>query len=79
MTSNCIAAIESDLPDHKLELALMWDSNANTLESRTYTGLERRDTGKRERRSGKPRIFAHNFCPFCGTRYEAPAQEGGEA
>lgn len=79
MTCNCIAEIESGLPEHKLELALMWSREANTLEARTYTALERRDTGKPERRSGKPRIFAHTFCPFCGTRYDAPAQEGGAA
>jgi hypothetical protein len=74
---NCIATIEADLPEHKLDVAIMWSRSANTLTARTYTGLDRRDTGKAERRSSKPRLIAHTFCPFCGHRYD-PEVDAGE-
>lgn len=74
----CISEIEAKLPEHKLDVAIVWSRPANTLTARTYTGLERRDNGKPERRSSKPRMMAHNFCPFCGVRFEpepaAPAE-----
>lgn len=80
MTCNCITAIESKLPEHKLDVAICISREHNTMTARTYTPLDRRDNGKREMRSKKPRLFGHTFCPFCGNRYEpAPAEEGGAA
>lgn len=80
MTCNCIAEIQSKLPEHKLDIAICFSREKNELTARTYTPLDRRDNGKRETRSKKPRLFSHTFCPFCGTRYEpAPAEEGGAA
>lgn len=69
MTCNCITDIENKLEEHTLETAIMFGQNACELTCQTFTGLKRRDTRKSETRSGKPRIFAHTFCPFCGTRY----------
>lgn len=76
MTCNCIGEIERLNPDNKLEIAIMLRGNSLTAE--TCTNLLRSDNGKRESRSGKPKIAAHTFCPFCGTRY-AEGQEGGGA
>lgn len=74
MACDCITEIEAKLPDHKLEIAFML--RGNTLTSETCSRLERRDNGRRESRSGKPKIFAHTFCPFCGERY---AERGSDA
>ena len=74
MTCSCIAEIEQGLPDHKLDLTLMWSRSAGTLTAATYTPLIRKDTGKAERRSGKPSLFAHSHCPFCGVKAEAAAK-----
>jgi hypothetical protein len=80
MTCECITEIESKLPEHKLDITICFSRKHNTMTAQTYTALERRDNGKRETRSKQPRLFAHTFCPFCGTRYEpAPAEEGGAA
>lgn len=80
MTCKCITEIESNLPEHKLDIAICFSHVRNTMTARTYTALNRRDNGKRETRSKYPRLFSHTFCPFCGTRYEpAPAEEGGAA
>lgn len=68
---NCIQQIEAGLDEHTLDTAIMWSRSANTLTSRTYSGLTRKDNGRPETRSKKPRIFAHTFCPFCGVRYDA--------
>lgn len=80
MTCNCITEIDSKLPEHKLDITICFSRKRNTMTAQTYTSLERRDNGKREMRSKYPRLFAHTFCPFCGTRYEpAFAEEGGGA
>lgn len=73
MTCNCITEIEANLPEHKLDVAIFFSRTANTMTAQTYTPLERRDNGRRESRSNKPRLFAHTFCPFCGTRHEPDA------
>lgn len=77
---NCITALEAELPEHKLDIAIMFSSSTNTLSARTYTRLDRRDNGRAESRRDKPRLVAHTFCPFCGTRYDpqAPASGDGE-
>lgn len=74
MSCDCVGEIERLNPDHKLEIAIML--RGNSLSAETCTNLMRRDNGKRESRSGKPKIAAHTYCPFCGRRY-ADAQEGG--
>lgn len=79
MTCKCITEIESNLPEHKLDIAICFSRESNTMTARTYTALDRRDNGKRETRSKQPRLFAHTFCPFCGTRHEPVAAEGGAA
>lgn len=80
MTCNCITEIEAKMPDHKLDIAICFSRETNTMTARTYTPLDRRDTGKRETRSKQPRLFGHTFCPFCATPYEpAKAEEGGAA
>jgi len=78
---NCIDDISKKLSEHQLDTAIVYSRERNTLEARTYTDLKRRDNGRSETRRGKPSIFAHTFCPFCGTRYEpeAPASDGGAA
>ena len=80
MACNCISEIQEKLPEHKLDIAICFSREKNELTARTYTPLDRRDNGKRETRSKKPRLFGHTFCPFCGTRYEAvPNAAGGAA
>ncbi|MGE4324126.1 MAG: hypothetical protein AB7E60_14010 [Sphingobium sp.] len=77
---NCIVDIDGKLEEHTLDTAICFFDNE--LVARTYTQLRRRDTDRPETRSKKPRLFAHTFCPFCGTRYApAPASyaEGGAA
>lgn len=80
---NCINEIDAKLEEHRLDTAICFGEN--TLVSRTYSALIRKDTGNPERRSSKPRLFAHTFCPFCGTRYTpepatpAASAEGGAA
>lgn len=78
---NCISTLEAELPEHKLDIAIMWSQRSNTLTARTYTRLNRRDNDKAESRSGKPRLVAHTFCPFCGVRHDpgqAEAASEGE-
>lgn len=75
MTCNCINEIEQLLPEHKLDISIM--IRGNSLVAETYTGLDRRDNGRKETRSGKPRLFAHKFCPFFGVLY-APVAEPSE-
>lgn len=74
MSCDCISEIEAELPEHKLDIAICFSRANNTMTARTYTALDRRDTGKRETRSKQPRIFGHTFCPFCGARYEDEVQ-----
>lgn len=74
MSCNCIETINAELTEHQLDISIMWSRERNTLEARTYTSLKRRDNGRPESRRNKPRLFAHTFCPFCGTRYE-PEEE----
>lgn len=70
---NCIADINSKLKEHSLDTAICFSDFE--LVSRTYTSLRRKDNDKPETRNKKPRLFAHTFCPFCGTRYTPePAQ-----
>lgn len=80
MPCQCITEINAELKEHTLDTAIMWGKGA--LSERTYTSLRRKDTGRSESRSAKPRVFAHTFCPFCGTRYQpepASAEQGGAA
>lgn len=82
MTCNCIDEFNDKLEEHELDASIVISRSLNTMTMRTYTRLVRKDTEREERRSNKPRLAAHTFCPFCGTRYEpeAPkpaAQEGG--
>ena len=80
MTCNCITEIEAldNMKAHKLDVAIMLRGNA--LVAETYTQLDRRDNGRKETRSGQPKIFAHTYCPFCGERYQPiPAKEAADA
>lgn len=61
----CIEDIDALLPDHKLDVSIVF--SGNTLVAETFTPLIRRDNGRPETRSKHPRIFKHKFCPFCGT------------
>jgi hypothetical protein len=74
----CITEIDARLEEHTLDTAICF--SGNSLVARTYSSLRRKDTGRPETRSRKPRLFAHTFCPFCGERYvPAPtaSTEGG--
>lgn len=73
MACNCIDEINAELTDHEVETGIMLRKTAMTAE--TYSGLIRKDNGRLETRSKKPRYFAHTFCPFCGTRYRDEAEE----
>lgn len=64
----CIEEIDAELEELTLDIAICF--SGSNLVSRTYSRLLRKDNGKPESRSRKPRVFAHTFCPFCGTRYE---------
>lgn len=66
---SCIENINAELEEHVLDTAICLFENQ--LVSRTVSSLRRKDNHKPETRSRKPRLFAHTFCPFCGTRYEA--------
>lgn len=72
---NCIADIDGKLEEHSLDSAIVWTDGQ--LIARTYTQLRRKDNGKPETRSRKPRLFAHSYCPFCGASYKnEPAKPG---
>lgn len=78
MTCNCISEIDGKLDEHTLDAAICLSNNK--LVARTYSSLRRKDNGRPETRSKKPRLFAHTFCPFCGTRYEMePARQATSA
>lgn len=74
MTCNCIEQIEAAMPEHKLDLAIFWNPGRSALTAQTYTSLLRRDTGRKETRSNKPRVFSHKFCPFCGVSMNTEPQ-----
>lgn len=68
MACDCIAEINEKLaPEQKLDTSLTISRDLSRMSLTTYTGLMRKD-GKRENRRSKPSIFAHAFCPFCGTK-----------
>lgn len=72
-TCECIASVNEELAQQGLELdvAICFSRTANRMDLRTYTPLMRKDNGRRETRSSKPRVMAHNFCPFCGLALDA--------
>ncbi|GAB7553156.1 hypothetical protein NRB_26620 [Novosphingobium sp. 11B] len=70
----CIEEINAALDEHTLDTAIVFSRDLRGMTARTYTGLMRKDNGKAETRSHKPRVFGHKFCPFCGSAYDpAPA------
>lgn len=84
MTCSCISDINAQLDGQQLDTSICLSHDMRGMYLRTFTGLIRTDTGKAEKRSSKPRIAAHTFCPFCGTRYDpqpavpASAEGGGQ-
>jgi hypothetical protein len=72
MSCSCIADIEAQSPEHKLEVAI-FITKPHGMEARPFIGLLRRDTGKRENRTRRPTCAAPTYCPFCGTAYAARA------
>lgn len=84
MSCECISEFNDKLaPDQQLDASIVFSRSTNRMTLQTYTNLIRKDTGKAENRRSKPRLAAHTFCPFCGTRYDdQPAQQtqaGGQA
>lgn len=70
MTCNCIADFNEKMaPEQELDTSFAFSRSSNRMTEQTYTTLIRKSAGKPERRCNQPRIAAHTFCPFCGTRY----------
>lgn len=76
MACDCITEINGMLEEHILDTSIAF--SLGTLTARTYTDLIRKDNGKKETRSKKPRLFAHSFCPFCGVD-QRPKTEAADA
>lgn len=74
MMCDCITEIDKKLADDGLRLEVAFLFSGNSLCTRTYSRLLRKDNGRPETRSGRRSMFAATYCPFCGVKYEDEAE-----
>lgn len=72
MTCKCIEEVDAMLNEQQggqLDISIFYRSGKHSLEARPSLYINRRDTGRKESRSGRAKVLTPTFCPFCGERY----------
>lgn len=75
MVCNCIEVMDTKLAEHNTRLGVTMAFPRNGSPAYTLPHIHTEKVEKRQRKG--PALAIPNFCPFCGTRYDA--DQAGEA